>query len=118
MRSPEVHSPQSKVQSPEFRVRRSAFDVRRSKFRVSLLLCFLAFCPILAQAQPANDNFAGAQPLQGPSGTVIGNNINATRDLDEPVVPNTIGGALIWYKWTAPANGAYTFNTFGSVLAD
>src|SRR5205814_7041533 len=24
----------------------------------------------------------------------------------------------IWFKWTAPANGAYTFNTFGSVIAD
>src|SRR2546422_2022859 len=83
-----------------------------------LLLAAFFFLPSPALAQPANDNFASAQPLQGPSGTVTGNNNNATLETGEPVVPNTIGGGSIWFKWTAPANGAYTFNTFGSVITD
>src|SRR6267142_3649074 len=71
-----------------------------------------------AQQSPLNDNFANAQALQGPNGVATGDNTGGTLETGEPVVPNTTGGASIWYVWTAPANGAFSFDTLGSALAD
>ncbi|MCX6874514.1 MAG: carboxypeptidase regulatory-like domain-containing protein [Verrucomicrobia bacterium] len=71
---------------------------------------------------PANDNFAGAIDLTGAepgqtgdatAGTQTGtNNIAATVETGEP----DIYGAnnTVWFKWTAPANGNFTFRTAGS----
>ena len=65
----------------------------------------------------SNDNFVNAQLLTGPSGTVISNNVDATAEADEPSHgPFYIEGASgsVWYRWTAPSSGQYTFDTFGS----
>lgn len=63
---------------------------------------------------PANDNFAGAQIISGSSGTVTGNNVNATKETGEPSHAGNSGGVSVWYRWTAPSTGTVTFVTAGS----
>ncbi len=66
-------------------------------------------------APPAtNDNFSAAQVLSGASGQVTGSNLVATKEAGEPNHAGNSGGASVWYAWTAPANGTYTFETNGS----
>gem|GEM_PF-3577643 len=66
--------------------------------------------------RPANDNFVNAQAISGNSGKVTGTNVNATKETGEPShsPDNNAGGASVWYRWTAPANGKVTFTTAGS----
>jgi hypothetical protein len=65
---------------------------------------------------PANDNFASAQTVSGCSGTVSGNNNNATKEAGEPSHnPDTAagadpGGASVWYQWQAPSTGSVTID--------
>jgi TIR domain len=61
-----------------------------------------------------NDDFAGAEEITGPSGTIRGDNIGATKEPGEPDHAGNVGGASVWYRWTAPAGGSVTFDTFGS----
>ena len=65
---------------------------------------------------PANDRFADAVTLQGPSGSVTGTNVNARKEAGEPdAIPGqTAGGRSVWYAWAAPASGTATFDTVGS----
>ena len=63
---------------------------------------------------PANDNFANAQNLPGPSGSVTGTNVSATKESGEPNHAGDTGGASVWYQWTAPLTGSATFDTFTS----
>ena len=62
---------------------------------------------------PFNDNFANATFIGGDTGNIVGNNCNATSEVDEPpTAPG--GGATIWYNWTAPDSRCYRFRTGGS----
>jgi uncharacterized delta-60 repeat protein/uncharacterized repeat protein (TIGR01451 family) len=75
---------------------------------------WFGFAPsVLAQAPP-NDSFASATQLLGPSGTMPGSNIGATQEAGEPSTTGNAGGKSVWYSWTAPADMAVTFDTFGS----
>ena len=58
---------------------------------------------------PPNDNFVNAQTISGVSGSVTGTNVGSSKEPDETTV-----GHSVWYKWQAPANGDFTFSTFGS----
>ena len=82
-------------------------------FRIFLWLALFS-TPVLAQ--PANDNFNLAQDLgNAPAGSVTGDNFDATHEPGEPYLfGGVLGGASVWYTWTAPADGAYTFTTAGS----
>lgn len=69
---------------------------------------------------PENDDFAEAIPLGGAAGsasegTVSGDNIDATRQPDEP---NHADAAFpqssVWYAWEAPSDGVLRLNTEGS----
>ena len=73
---------------------------------------FLAAAPVCAQT-PANDNFADAEAISGVSGSVAGSNIGATPEPGEKTILG-FGTSSIWYVWTAPADGDYTFDTEGS----
>ncbi|MCA1633855.1 MAG: NF038122 family metalloprotease [Acidobacteria bacterium] len=64
-------------------------------------------------AVPANDNFVNAVELQGPTGSVNGTNVAATKEAGEPDHAD-VGGVSVWYRWTAPGTGQATFNTEGS----
>ena len=75
-----------------------------------------------------NDDFANAQGLSGPTpdtygttATAVGSNVNYTGQAGE-TNHATVSGSNIssgtlnsaWYKWTAPASGNVTINTFNS----
>ncbi len=73
-----------------------------------------------ANAQPANDLCANAQPVTvsglGVAVTINGTTLNATSDF-----PQTCGlsdDQDVWYSFTAPAAGIWTFDTINSVLFD
>src|ERR1017187_5224645 len=86
--------------------------------RAALCLGFLAWLSLaasvgLAQA-PANDNFANAFAISGASGATNGSNVGASLEAGEPNLFGVAVGESVWYPWTAPANGSYTFTTVGS----
>jgi hypothetical protein len=76
----------------------------------------LSAVSFVATAAPANDNFAFAQVISGSAGTVTGNNVAATKEPGEPNHAGNEGGKSIWYRWTAPGPGTWTFNTAGSTF--
>ncbi len=63
---------------------------------------------------PGNDFFAQAQVLPGMSGTVSGHNNNATSEAGEPTHAGNPASRSVWYRWTAPDDGLYSFTTSGS----
>jgi hypothetical protein len=69
-----------------------------------------------ASAQPANDALAGAERVQGAQGRTAGTNAGATREAGEPAHAGVPGGASVWYRWTAPADGQVSFSTAASDL--
>jgi hypothetical protein len=87
---------------------------------VLALACLLA-SPAAAQAPPPNDNFANASPLTGTEATAVGTNVDATKEPGEPNHAGDPGGSSVWWRWTAPADGAVTIDTcesdFDTVLA-
>ena len=65
----------------------------------------------LAQSPPANDNFANALLLNGTNVSVVGSNINATKEPGEPAHAGVPGGKSVWWKWRAPKRGYVTVST-------
>src|SRR5206468_1951435 len=54
-----------------------------------------------------NDSFAGAQTVTGWSGSASGTNASASSEAGEP----RIGvGQTLWFRWTAPGDGAVAFD--------
>jgi Cadherin-like domain/PKD domain len=66
-------------------------------------------------APPPNDAFAAAETISGPSGTVYGTTVEATTEAGEP--PSMPLNHSIWYAWTAPGYGTFSFNTGGTTYA-
>lgn len=65
--------------------------------------------------RPANDDFASAIPLGvEPSGSVTGDNTDATRESGEPAIWGVECTNSVWWTWTAPATGVACFDTAGS----
>lgn len=71
---------------------------------------------------PTNDDFANAIAISAASGTAESSNYNATVEADEMANLYTPGKDFIvnsvWWKWTAPSTGSFTFDTIGSGLID
>jgi hypothetical protein len=69
---------------------------------------------------PANDSFDDAIELVGMTNSVIGSNVNATKeylndfDMMEPEHADEPGGRSVWWKWIAPVDGEVTIDTQGS----
>ncbi len=65
--------------------------------------------------RPANDDFAAAAMLEEASGSVEGANAGATLEPAE-----FFGGlaATVWYRWTAPAEGSWKFESSHKDLKD
>jgi len=61
-----------------------------------------------------NDNFANPTVITGAWGTIGGCNTNATGETGEPNHSGFVPTYSIWYKWTAPADGEVSMDTFGS----
>jgi len=55
----------------------------------------------------------GMDPYQG---VIQLSNCNATLEPGEPNHAGEVGGASIWFQWTAPAQGIATFDTVGSTF--
>ncbi|MEO6034471.1 MAG: choice-of-anchor V domain-containing protein [Verrucomicrobiota bacterium] len=65
---------------------------------------------------PANDNFVNAQILSGNSVTQTGSNVAASKQSGEPNHAGSVGGASVWYRWTAISNGVVLLDTKGSLF--
>jgi Ca2+-binding RTX toxin-like protein len=59
---------------------------------------------------PANDDFADAIELMGSMAAVTGSNDGAGPEVGEPEHPG-MGGASVWYRWTAPFSGPAGLST-------
>jgi subtilisin family serine protease len=58
-----------------------------------------------------NDDFANAQAISDPSGSVTGTTRNATPELEEPDHAGDVGSnSSVWYRWIASASGWVTFD--------
>jgi hypothetical protein len=72
----------------------------------------LNIAPTPSDPAPPNDNFANRIGLAGETANATGSNIEATQEVDEPTQSGTINS--VWWTWTAPSSGNYTFDTQGS----
>ena len=64
-----------------------------------------------------NDSFSDADPRAGGNTSVDGSNIGATAQVCcEPSHAGNGPNKSVWYRWTAPATGTVTFDTFGSTF--
>ncbi len=71
--------------------------------------------------RPANNDFANASAVTLATTTVpytariTASSVNANRESGEPNhAPNEAGGASVWWRWTAPANGTLRVTTADS----
>jgi hypothetical protein len=51
------------------------------------------------------DNFVDRVPVAGQSSLFAGANLNATREIGEPLHAGKPGGRSVWYTWLAPITG-------------
>lgn len=68
--------------------------------------------------RPSNDMFSAATLLTGTYGSTSGSVTNATLEVGEPYGDDSENSYRnsVWYKWTAPSSGSFTFSTEGSSL--
>lgn len=67
----------------------------------------------LAEAAPANDNFAHRANLTGDLPiTGTGSNVNASDETNEPIIGNDTRS--VWYRWIAQSDGPIQIDTIGS----
>lgn len=67
---------------------------------------------------PANDPFSGAFLLTGTSGTTNGTTTGASTEPNEPEHAAISPAASVWYHWTPPTSGSYTFDTLQNTTVD
>jgi hypothetical protein len=65
---------------------------------------------------PANDAFANATVLTGLPVSTSGNNAGATKETDEDDHAGNVGGASLWYRWTAPVSAQVVVQTCASTF--
>jgi len=63
---------------------------------------------------PTNDAFASRITLTGSTGVTTGSNFYTSKESGEPNHAGNGGGRSIWWRWSAPATGILTIETFGS----
>ncbi len=63
---------------------------------------------------PWNNDFANAIELSGIAGSFSGTNNSANSEPGEPVSASE-NSASVWWRWTAPATGDFSFNTADSL---
>ncbi len=78
---------------------------------LKLALVLLAGCSAsLVQAQ---NNFSSAQAIAGEWGAVTNDNSSVVADPSFPGIAGNFPNAPLWYKWTAPHDGAVQLDTVG-----
>jgi hypothetical protein len=68
-------------------------------------------------APPVNDARAAADALVGSTGSVLDDATAATVEPNDPKIDGVPVPATVWYRWTAPADGWYEFDTHGSQVS-
>jgi len=77
----------------------------------------LGTTPTQAQlGPPVNDQFANRTVISGTNILRSTMNYLATKEAGEPYHAGYLGGASVWWSWTAPADGTVTISTAGSSL--
>lgn len=71
----------------------------------------LLAAPPASAAPPANDDYADAQAIGGIEGAVEGTTVGATS------APGETWGPSVWFAWTAPRDGVFTFRTEQEALS-
>lgn len=65
-----------------------------------------------------NDNFSAAIPITGAEVSVLGSNLEATREPLEPAhAQYDSGEESVWWRWTAPADGEYMLSVEQAALS-
>ena len=106
---PSVPARRARAASPSYWIRRVGSLVAVMAFWLGLV------APAVAQFA-LNDNFANATPLTR-AGAFVGNNSFATTEVFEPATYQFgTGTRSVWFQWTAPSSGFFTFDTGGSVF--
>jgi hypothetical protein len=77
---------------------------------VPAALLFASLPAVALAVPPANDNFVNAEILSGDSVTLRATNVDATKEAGEPDHAGDVGGASVWYRWTAPFDGTLSVN--------
>jgi hypothetical protein len=88
-----------------------------SNFLALLLVAVIGGIVSVAQAQPSNDRFTNALMIADTPGSIMGDNIGATRETNgEPIhyVGSPLSQRSVWFSWTAPQDGIVRFDTLGS----
>lgn len=81
-----------------------------TRFVATTVLTAFGAMPALA-APPANNNFAARINLgSGETATRTGTTVEATLEAGE-INPGEVGGASVWYRWTAPVSDWVTVDT-------
>jgi len=104
----------SDISPPDIVERSSSERVFTFRVLIILVYCVLFFPGIAAAVAPANDNFANSTPIAGASGTIVGTNVDATKETSEPDHAGEPGGKSVWWTWVAPASEVVSIDTFGS----
>jgi hypothetical protein len=74
----------------------------------------LSYRSALLPDPPPNDSFSNRIQLEGTQITVTGDNYFATKQPNEPNHADELGGASVWWTWTAPVTGNVTIDTKGT----
>ena len=76
------------------------------------------FVDLYGTEGPRNDNFANATLVTGTIAGVVGDNVNATLETDEPQLFSEgifpLSKSSIWYRWTSPRSAYTIISTDGS----
>ena len=82
------------------------------KVCITVLGSALLSIGLLAASPPLNDNFANSTQISGKDFNIQGHNNDASIEPGEPVHrPFKTTYKSIWWTWTAPESGGYTFET-------
>jgi hypothetical protein len=95
-------------------------SARRALVATVTAIATVILAPATALGAP-NDAFSSAQVLSGASTAATGNNGDATKEPGEPNHAGNAGGHSVWWRWTAPADGAVAVDacdsSFDTLLA-
>jgi hypothetical protein len=69
---------------------------------------------VLTLNAPTNDLFSAPTPLTGTNTTATGTNVGASVKAGEPTHAGNVGGASVWFTWTAPSSGLERVSTCGA----
>jgi thiol-disulfide isomerase/thioredoxin len=98
------------------------FRCANTSFAATLAAAWLHLLGSLtvSSAAPINDNFVNAIPLSGMT-SVIGSNVGATVEPQEPAHAEEPANHSVWWRWTALSTGTFSLSTsnssFDTVLA-